>query len=78
MWNSYVATIMRKTSDDQRGACHIVVRSSALGEDRAIRVLPEEYATFSPGMLVTVLRVGWGPLSVWSLQRESQTASLHW
>jgi hypothetical protein len=72
MWKDVVATITRKTDGGPNGVCQIMVRSSAMGRDHAIRVSREDYAQLHPGMLVTLFMLGWGPLSTWRLRREDQ------
>ena len=71
MWKDVIATITRKTADGSAGVYQIIVRSSTMGRDQAIRVSQEEYAQFYPGMLVTVFMRGWGPLSTWRLRRQT-------
>ncbi len=69
MRKNVVATILRKTDDGPAGQFHIVVRSSGIAEDKTIRVSREDYDHLHPGMLVTVFKAGWGPISVWWLRQ---------
>jgi hypothetical protein len=69
MGNNVIATIMRKTDDRLADQFHIVVRSSTIPDDKTIAVSQEDYEHLYPGMLVTVFKVGWGPLSAWWLRR---------
>lgn len=64
-----IATIIRKTDDRLADQFHIVVRSSTIPDDKTIAVSQEDYNHLYPGMLVTVFKVGWGPLSAWWLRR---------
>jgi len=70
MWKDVVATIMQKTDGGSKGVYQILVRSSTMARDQAIRVSRDEYTHFHPGMLVTVFMMGWGPLSAWRLRRD--------
>jgi len=69
MRENVIATIVRKTIDLQRGGFCLVVRSSAFAVDKAIVVSQQEYYQFQPGMLVAVVRAGWGPIRRWGLRR---------
>lgn len=69
MGKNIIATIMRKTDDRLADQFHIVVRSSTIPADQTIAVSQDDYDHLSPGMLVTVGKVGWGPLSAWGLRR---------
>jgi hypothetical protein len=64
-----IATIMRKTDNRLADQFHVVVRSSTIPDDKTIAVSQEDYDHLYPGMLVTVFKVGWGPLSAWWLRR---------
>jgi hypothetical protein len=69
MGKNVVATILRKTDDNSAGQPHIVVRSSHITDDKTIAVSREDFDHLYPGMLVTVYKVGWGPISAWWLRR---------
>ena len=64
-----MATIMRKGDEGATGQFYIVVRSSALAEDKVLTISQEDYDQLQPGMLVYVQRVGWGVFSTWRLRR---------
>lgn len=69
MGKNVVATIVRKIDDSPVGHRYIVIRSSYITDDKTIAISREDYDHLYPGMLVTVFRVGWGPLSAWWLRR---------
>ena len=77
MWKDVIATVTRKIDGGPNGAYQISVRSSAIGHDQAIRVSQEEYGQLYPGMLVTVFKMGWGPMSTWRLRRDVEEESKH-
>ena len=63
-----LATVMQKADGGPRGRLSVVVRSSALAADAIIVVSQQDYDHVQPGMLVTLIQVGWGPLSSWRLR----------
>lgn len=69
MSNDVTAVIIRKTDQNQHGALCLMVRASVFGEDKAIAVSRQEYDRLQPGGLVSLRRVGWGPISKWLLNR---------
>jgi len=69
MSSKVIAAIMRKTDNNSGGTLCIVVRASALGEDKTIAVSRQEYEQFQPGMFVTMTKGNWGPISAWRLTR---------
>jgi hypothetical protein len=64
-----LATVVRKADVGARGGFSLVVRSSALAADTVITVSQEDYDSVQPGMLVTLIQVGWGPLASWRLRQ---------
>lgn len=69
MASNVTAAIIRKADNSPSGARYIVVRASALGDDKMIIVSRQEYERFQPGMLVNMTKGGWGPISKWRLTR---------
>jgi hypothetical protein len=63
------AAIIRKAHNSPGGSCYIIVRASALGEDKMIVVSRQEYERLQPGMLVNMTKGGWGPISKWQLMK---------
>jgi hypothetical protein len=64
-----LATVVRKAGEGARGGFSLVVRSSALAADTLITISQQDYERVQPGMLVTIIQVGWGPLSSWKLRQ---------
>jgi hypothetical protein len=64
-----LATVMQKADEGTRGRLALVVRSSALAADTVITVSQQDYDHVQPGTLVTLIQVGWGPLSSWKLKQ---------
>lgn len=69
MSTTLTAAIIRKAASTPGGARYIVVRASALGDDKTIVVSQQEYERLQPGMLVNMTKGGWGPISKWRLTR---------
>ncbi len=69
MPNNLIAAIVRKSDNSPAGSRYIIVRASALGEDKWIVVSRQEYEQFQPGMLVSMTKGVWGPISKWRLRR---------
>jgi hypothetical protein len=69
LWKTITATVMRKGNDGGSGGRYLIVRSSALSNDKVVSVSREDYEHLDQGMLVTVRQVGWGAFSTWRLQR---------
>ena len=69
MSSTLTAAIIRKADNSPGGARYIVVRASALGDDKMIVVSRQEYEQFQPGMLVSMTKGGWGPISKWRLAK---------
>ena len=69
MPNNLIAAIVRKADNSPGGSRYIIVRASALGEDKMIVVSRQEYEQFQPGMLVNMTKGVWGPISKWRLWR---------
>ena len=69
MSSKVIAAIMRKADNSPSGTRYIVVRASALGEDKTIAVSQQEYEQFQPGMFVNMTKGNWGPISAWRLTR---------
>jgi hypothetical protein len=67
--NTILATVVRKADEGVRGGFYLVVRSSSLAADTIVKVSQQEYDYVQPGMLVTIIQVGWGPLSSWRLRQ---------
>lgn len=70
MSSNVTAAIIRKADNSPGGARYIVVRASALGDDKTIVVSRQDYERFQPGMLVNITKGGWGVISKWRLMRE--------
>ena len=64
-----LATVMQKADEGPRGRLSLVVRSSALAADTIVTVSRQDYDHVQPGMLVTLIQVGWGPLTSWKLRQ---------
>ena len=64
-----LATVMQKADEGPRGRLSLVVRSSDLAADIVITVSQQEYDHVQPGTLVTLIQVGWGPLTSWKLRQ---------
>lgn len=70
MPSNLIAAIVRKSDSGSGGSRYIIVRASALSEDKLIVVSRQEYERFQPGMLVNMTKGAWGPISKWRLRRE--------
>ena len=64
------AAIIRKADNSPGGARYIIVRASALGEDKMIVVSGQEYEQLQPGMLVNMTKGSWGAISKWRLVKN--------
>lgn len=69
MSSNITAAIIRKADNSPMGVRYIVVRASALGDDKTIVVSRQEYEQLQPGMLVNMTKGVWGPISKWRLMR---------
>jgi hypothetical protein len=69
MSSNVTAAIIRKADNSPGGVRYIIVRASALGDDKMIVVSRHDYEQFQPGMLVNMTKGDWGPISKWRLTK---------